>query len=308
MASLQQWKVDKPYLNIHCGLGEGPYYDKKNNVLRFVDIKKKQVHFVDLARGPGSLRTLQLDVPVGVTADIAGVDPAVGILVGLKYGIAELDVRSGRYEYLAELHPGRRRERLRANDGAVDPHGRFWLGTMTDFGLGDFQVEGALHRFDGKSGHEEVLSDLLIPNSVGWSPDNKTMYFTHSTDRKVYAWDYDIDADAAAGGAPSNKRVFYTHDGPGEPDGFRVDVEGNLWHAVYGEGRVLKISPEGKLVGEVLLPTKAITCVQFVGTELFVTTASLDEGEGTEEQREYGGALFRVDVGVEGLGFFEFKL
>ncbi|KAF6821805.1 calcium homeostasis protein [Colletotrichum musicola] len=302
MSSLQQWKVEQPYLNIHCGLGEGPYYDKANNVLRFVDIKKKQVHFVDLAQGPGSLRTLQLDSRASVTADIEGVDPKDKILVGLKYGVAVLDVKSGEYEYIAKLYE-QDNERIRANDGAVDPHGRFWLGTMTDFGLGDFQEEGALHRFDGKSGKEDVLKDLLIPNSVGWSPDSKIMYFTHSTDRKVYAWDY-----SAEDGALSNKRVFYSHDGPGEPDGFRVDTDGNLWHAVYGEGRVLKISPAGELVGEVLLPTKNITCTQFVGTELFITTASLEEGDGDAAQRENGGALFRVDVGARGLDFFEFKL
>ncbi|KZL68790.1 smp-30 gluconolaconase lre-like region [Colletotrichum incanum] len=302
MAPLQTWTVEKPYLNLHCGLGEGPYYEKAANVLRFVDIKKKQVHFVNLDQGPQSLRTVQLDVPVGVTADIAGVDPKDKILVGLKYGIAVLDVQSGKYEYISKLHD-EDNERLRANDGAVDPHGRFWLGTMTDFGQGDFQVEGALHRFDGKSGNEEVLKDLLIPNSVGWSPDNQTMYFTHSTDRKVYAWDYNL-----ADGALSNKRVFYTHDGAGEPDGFRVDTDGNLWHAVYNEGRVLKISPAGELVGEVKVPTLATSCVQFVGTELFITTAQLGEGEGTEEQRELGGALFRVDVGARGLEPFEFKL
>ncbi|EFQ27032.1 SMP-30/Gluconolaconase/LRE-like region [Colletotrichum graminicola] len=302
MAPLQTWTAEKPYLNLHCGLGEGPYYEKAANVLRFVDIKKKQIHFVNLDQGPESLRTVQLDVPVGVTAGIAGVDPKNKILVGLKYGIAVLDVQSGTYQYVSKLHDTDN-ERLRANDGAVDPHGRFWLGTMTDFGLGDFQAEGALHRFDGASGKEEVVRDLLIPNSVGWSPDNRTMYFTHSTDRKVYAWDY-----SPADGALSGKRVFYAHDGPGEPDGFRVDAEGNLWHAVYNEGRVLKISPAGELVGEVRVPTLATTCVQFVGTELFITTAQLGEAEGTEEQRELGGALFRVDVGARGLEPFEFKL
>ncbi|TEA22157.1 putative sugar lactone lactonase YvrE [Colletotrichum sidae] len=302
MASLQQWVVDRPYVNLHCALGEGPYYEKATNVLRFVDIKKKQIHFVNLAKGPESLRTLDLDVPVGVTADIEGVDPKDKILVGLKYGVAVLDVKSGSYEYIAKLHDAHN-ERTRANDGAVDPNGRFWLGSMTDFGQGDFQAEGALHRFDGNTGKEHVLTDLLIPNSVGWSPDSKTMYFTHSTDRKVYAWDYN-----PADGALSNKRIFYAHDGPGEPDGFRVDTDGNVWHAVYGEGRVLKISPEGKLIGEVRLPTKNITCVQFVGTELFITTASLEDGDGDESQRENGGGLFRVDVGARGLDFFEFKL
>ncbi|KAL2015241.1 hypothetical protein VTK56DRAFT_6037 [Thermocarpiscus australiensis] len=147
----------------------------------------------------------------------------------------------------------------------------------------------------------ETKSALTIPNSVGWSPDNKTMYFTHSTSQDVLAWDYDTET-----GALSNERIFYHHDGSGDPDGFRVDREGNLWHAVYGESRVLKISPDGKLVGQVELPTKNITCVEFVGTELWITTAGDDEGEG--DSKKYGGGLFRVDVGVEGLEPVAFKL
>jgi sugar lactone lactonase YvrE len=128
------------------------------------------------------------------------------------------------------------------------------------------------------------------------------MYFTHSTEREVLAFDY------SPSGALLNQRVFYKHVGPGEPDGFRVDVDGNLWHAVYGESRVLKISPEGKLIGEIGLPTKNITCVQFVGTELFITTAGDPEAEGGELSKEMGGALFRVDVGTKGLDLFEVKL
>lgn len=127
------------------------------------------------------------------------------------------------------------------------------------------------------------------------------MYFTHSTSQEVFAFDYDVSS-----GKVSNKRLFYSHDGTGDPDGFRVDVDGNIWHAVYGESRVLKISPEGKLIGQVLLPTRNITCVQFVGTELVITSASDEEGEGAS--KEYGGCVFRVDVGVRGLKLFKFKL
>lgn len=153
---------------------------------------------------------------------------------------------------------------------------------------------GALFLFNGANSPEVVKSSLTIPNAIGWSPDGKIMYFTHSTARQVIAWDYDAET-----GALSNERVFYQHPGSGEPDGFRVDSEGNLWHAVYGESKVLKISPEGKLVGHINLPTKNITCVQFVGTELFITTASDDGGEG--ESKAYGGGLYRVDVGATGL-------
>ncbi|KAI0873389.1 hypothetical protein GGS24DRAFT_394589 [Hypoxylon argillaceum] len=300
--ALQEWHVTEPYLHLHCALGEGPFYEAETNSLRFVDIKKKRVHWVSLDEGPASATTVQLDVPVTVTSDIAGVDPRERILVGIKYGIAVLDRKTGEYEYIARFADADN-ERLRSNDGAADPHGRFWLGTMTDIGL-DLQPEGHVYLFgDNNPVAQSMRYPVTIPNAIGWSPDNKTMYFTHSTERTVFAWDY-----SAADGSLANERVFYLHEGPGEPDGFRVDAEGNLWHAVYGESRVLKISPEGRLVGQVNLPTQNITCTQFVGTELFMTTAAMEEGEGPAEAVALSGAVFKVDVGVRGLEPFAFKL
>lgn len=142
--TLQTWQVKEPYLNLHCSLGEGPYYEKATNSLRFVDIMKKRLHAVDLAKGPDSLTTIEFDTSVTVTADIEGCDPKDKILVGVKYGIALLDRKSGKFEYLSKFaEPGKYdNARLRSNDGNVDPHGRFWLGSMTDFGLGPFQTEG----------------------------------------------------------------------------------------------------------------------------------------------------------------------
>lgn len=129
------------------------------------------------------------------------------------------------------------------------------------------------------------------------------MYFTHSTAREVLAWDYDPST-----GKQSNQRVFYRHEGPGEPDGFRVDTEGNLWHAVYGESRVLKLSPEGKLIGEVRIPTRNATCCELVGGgELVITTAG-DGDSDDKESRRLGGAVFRVNVGAEGTPRFAYKL
>jgi sugar lactone lactonase YvrE len=77
---------------------------------------------------------------------------------------------------------------------------------------------------------------------------------------------------------------------------------------VYGEGKVLKISPEGKLVGEVTLPTRNITCPCFVGEELWVTSAEEDEPEKHPESARYGGALFRVNVGITGIKEYKFRL
>jgi len=127
------------------------------------------------------------------------------------------------------------------------------------------------------------------------------MYFTDTMKKDVLAFDYDL-----ATGNVSNKRVFYHHEGDGGPDGFRVDKEGSIWHAIYGESRVIKISPEGKLVGQVLIPTRNATCVQFIGTTMWITSAGDKEGEG--KSKELGGGVFCCDVGVEGLDPFEYKM
>ncbi|KAK4157916.1 hypothetical protein C8A00DRAFT_29144 [Chaetomidium leptoderma] len=300
---LQQWHASEPYVETHCSLGEGPFYEPATNTLRFVDIIKQQLHTVSLTEGPSSLKTLQFTEAVTVTADIEGRDPQDALLVGAKQGLAVLDRKTGKYEYVTKFVQDQV-ERVRSNDGVVDPNGRFWLGTMTDFNLGPFKPEGSLYRFANTTPATATRSGLTIPNSVGFSPDSRTMYFTHSTAREVIAWDYDPAVD---GGSVSNERVFYRHVGPGEPDGFRVDTEGNLWHAVYGESRVLKISPAGKLVGEVKIPTRNATCCDLVGGgELVITTAGDDEGEG--ESKRLGGALFKVQVGAEGTPRFGFKL
>ncbi|KAF5129959.1 Regucalcin [Metarhizium brunneum] len=297
---MQHWTVAAPWLDLHCSLAEGPFYEKGTDSLRFVDIKKKRVHTVSLSRGLSSLHTIQLDICPTVTADIEGVDPRERILLGVKYGLAGLDRETGAYEMLARFNDPDN-ERLRSNDGAADPHGLFWVGSMTDFGQGEFQPEGSLFRFS-KDGKEEMVKGLTIPNSIGWSPDNKTMYYTHSKARQIFALDYN-----AVSGAVSDHRLFYKHPTSGEPDGFRIDVDGNLWTAVYGESKVLKINPEGKVIGQVTLPTRNITCVQFVGTELIITSAADEDGE-DKTSRDYGGALFRVDVGTTGLELFKFRM
>lgn len=140
---IQKWKITEPYLNLHCQLGEAPFHEVATNTLRFVDIKKKQLHTFSLDEGPKSLQTLQLDMPVGVTADIEGVDPKERILVGGKEGIAVLERGMGTYVYLKRFYDeGGREDRLRSNDGAVDSRGRFWVGTMNDFHVGTPGPEG----------------------------------------------------------------------------------------------------------------------------------------------------------------------
>lgn len=141
MASLQQWIVEKPWLETKCALGEGPIFEQATNSVRFVDIINKRLHTASLDQGISSLKTIQLDVCPTVSADIDGIDPQEKILIGCKYGIAVLDREAGKYELVQRFNEPDN-ERIRSNDGAADVNGRFWIGTMTDFNLGPFQAEG----------------------------------------------------------------------------------------------------------------------------------------------------------------------
>jgi sugar lactone lactonase YvrE len=127
------------------------------------------------------------------------------------------------------------------------------------------------------------------------------MYYTHSKPREIFALDYNTSS-----GAVSNQRLFYQHPTSGEPDGFRIDVDGNMWTAIYGESRVLRINPEGQVTGEISLPTRNISCVQFAGTQLVITSGADEDGEG--QSKRYGGNLFKVDVGKAGLELFKFRM
>jgi sugar lactone lactonase YvrE len=95
-SNVQRWTITEPYLDLHCALGEGPYYEPAANQIRFVDIKKCRLHSLDVSVGPSSLRTIQLDIPLGVTADIEGVDPQKKILVAGKTGLAVLNRETGK--------------------------------------------------------------------------------------------------------------------------------------------------------------------------------------------------------------------
>ncbi|ATY60174.1 SMP-30 Gluconolaconase LRE-like region [Cordyceps militaris] len=318
MGVMQEWTVSAPWAEPHCALGEGPFYEAETDSLRLVDIKKKQILYFRNVSAPENKtaaaappEVVQLDVCPTVTADVKGLDPRDRIVVGVKHGLAILDVRGGRgqYEMLVPFHEPPN-ERLRANDGCADPLGRFLLGTMTDFGLGSFQPEGGLFLLTRESA-QEIIPGLTIPNGVGWSPDLRTMYVTHSTERALLAFDYDASTGAMSGDAGgSSGRLHRRHTGPAEPDGLRVDADGHVWQALYGEGAVLRVDGRsGAVLGRVTIPTKNATCVQFVGEDLFITTAADEDGGTAEtESRRLGGAIFRVHVGVGGMEPFKFRL
>ena len=74
--------------------------------LRYLDINNNKLFTVDLTKGPDSLKTYHTGMPVGVTADIEGVDSSEIILCGAKDGVTWFNLKSGKHEYIAKYWSG----------------------------------------------------------------------------------------------------------------------------------------------------------------------------------------------------------
>ena len=187
---------------------------------------------------------------------------------------------------------------MRFNDGVVDPEGRYWAGTMNDPKVKAPPTdEGVLFRLNPDMTLHRMIDKVSIPNGIVFSPDEKIMYFIDSPTSNVWQFHYDNTT-----GDISNREVFFHIEGDAVPDGMAIDVNGCLWIAICGGGKVLKVSPEAKVVGEILLPyARMVTCPAFANEDLFITSAEEEEPEKYPDSAKYGGSLFKVHVGVGGL-------
>ena len=145
-----------------------------------------------------------------------------------------------------------------------------------------------------------MLDGIRIPNSLCWSPDNQTLYFSDTRARVIWGFDFNL-----ASGGLSNRRLFVDLQGQlGRPDGATVDTEGYLWSAEYGGGRVVRYTPDGTVDKVVNLPVANVTCPTFGGTDyktLFITTASQRLAESELAEQPLAGGLFACEVTVAGL-------
>ncbi|KAF2159292.1 hypothetical protein M409DRAFT_60989 [Zasmidium cellare ATCC 36951] len=321
MPEIKTYTIAEPYLNLQCGLGEGPHWESSRNSLRFVDIVKKKLHVVNLVHGPSSHQQFDLDYSIACSADIDGDETRFVFGGNSGYGVFEREtgehrVVRGMWRDAERLEDGGGRagvgrckeERMRSNDGAVDARGRYFVGTMNDPALvgENFTDEGVLFRLDPDLSLHRVTEGVTIPNGTSWSADNKTMYFTDSPSGKIVAYPYDLETGEAMW---DEGKTFFTcpYEG-GVPDGHCQDEEGHFWVACFGTSKVVRVDPNGNVVAEVEVPTRCVTCPTLCGTELFITTAAELDPEKYPRSTKYQGSVFKVDVGVRGKPLNKFKM
>lgn len=149
------------------------------------------------------------------------------------------------------------------NDVAVKSDGSIWF-TDPDYGFlhpelghGDKpeQDRNRVFRVDGETLDISMVSeDFDKPNGIAFSPDESVLYVgdtgrTHGEFRPHRLMAFDVD-----GASLSNPRLFADVD-PHVPDGFRTDVDGNVWVSA-GDGAQC-FNPAGELLGKIHTPEVA---------------------------------------------------
>lgn len=285
----------KTELEIGAVLGESPIWSKKENALYFVDILAPSIHRFEPETGKHSV------LPVHEHIGCIGLRENGGFIAAMRNGVYLLNSSGEMEKKIADNPTDPIHSRF--NDGKVDPWGRFWCGTIWE--PRDF-LNGKLCRVDSNLNMEVKAGDILVSNGLAFSPDRKWMFHSDTPNHVLYRYPLDTTTGEIAG----SREVFMKFEKPqpnqlygGRPDGGTFDREGYYWSAQFGGGRVLRISPDGKISDEIKLPVNWPTMVCFGGEDLktlYITSSRENRTE--EELREFpqSGNLFSVRLHVAG--------
>ena len=263
---------------------EGPVWSERWGGLRWVDMLAGDV--LSLGADGGVERRHVADVVAALRPRSGG-----GAVLGVERGFA-LEDAEGTITELGELWTDRG---LRMNEGACDPDGRFYCGSMA---YDKRPGAGSLHRLDPDGSVHVVLRGVTISNGLDWSPDGSRAYYNDTDTQRIDVFDYDPETGL------SRRRTFAAM--AERPDGLTVDAEGGVWVALSNGGAVRRYAPDGALDHELELPVTKVTACTFGGDrleQLFITTSRDGLPEGAEPQ---AGSLFCATPGVRGLPVREF--
>jgi sugar lactone lactonase YvrE len=278
-------------------LGECPLWDSRTGTLYWVDFTAGTV----FAQAADAGETMAVDVATEVSCVGLTDDPRV-LIAGLRTGWHLLDTRTGAKTFLADPEAGR--PACRFNDGAVDPAGRFWTGSLEE---SQTEPVGRLYRLDGDGGYTAADQGFSCSNGMDWSPDGRWMYFVDSYYRVIYRYAFDVES-----GTIADRRVFAdTSSMKGVPDGLRVDAAGEVWCAFWGGAHLTRFTPGGAVAEVVPVPVPQPSSIAFGGpglSTLYVTSASIDLTEDELAERPLSGAVLSLTVGTPGQAAVPFHL
>jgi len=245
---------------------EGPVYFPAGRYLLVSDIPNNRIMKYDETNGSFSVFRSPSNYANGNTRD------RQGRLVTCEHSVTRRVTRTEHDGSIAVLADNYQGKRLNApNDIVVKSDDSIWF-TDPLFGInGEWEGSKAkpeqattnVYRLDPDGKLTAVITDIVNPNGLAFSPDEKKLYVIEwkpTPNRSI--WSY----DAATNGTVSNKVKLVDAVGPGALDGFRVDKDGNLWCGWGSTGApeskaeeldgVKVFNPQGKAIGFIKLPER----------------------------------------------------
>jgi sugar lactone lactonase YvrE len=272
-------------LAARCELGEGPLWHPEENALYWTDITGMHLHRWDPRSDEHSV------YEVGFQTGSFAFRASGGLLLAAADGFAFWQPGDEQLRFIThfpEIGQG-----SRFNDGKADSAGRFWAGPVHAEG------KGFLYRLDPDGTVAVMETGIRVSNGLGWSPDDRLMYYTDSETKRIDVYDFE-----AGTGSISNRRPFARiPDDWGVPDGLTVDEEGCIWCAIWGGWRVVRYRPDGRLDREIRMPVACPSSCTFGGPnldELYITSARVGMDEAARRQQPLAGDIFRIKAGVGG--------
>ena len=241
-----------------CELGEGPLWHPIREQLFWFDILGQKL-LTQSVSGPEEWQ-------FGELVSAAGWIDRDTLLIASETALIRFDLDTGAQSVACDVESDNPKNR--SNDGRADPQGGFWIGTMSKT---KEPAAGAIYRYhDGE--FRRLFKDLTIPNSICFSPDGTTGFFSDTVTGKV------MRVRLGRDGWPShNPEIYLDLTAQGlHPDGAVVDTSGLMWLAQWGAGRVAAYAPDGRFIHAVPFDAPHTSCPAFGGpdqTTLFCTSA-----------------------------------
>jgi gluconolactonase len=236
---------------------EGPVWMGDTRSLIWSDVPSNRMYRWDESSGETSIFRAPSGNANGNTRD------RQGRLLTCEHGNRRVSRTEydGRIISLADRFEGKRLNS--PNDIVCKSDGSIWF-TDPSFGIlsyyegekAESEVPTHVYRLDVSGKLTVVAEGISMPNGLAFSPDESILYIveSRSVPRAILAY------DVSAKGKLTNRRKLIDAGPKGTPDGFRLDVDGNLWCG-WGMGEagldgVHVFNPAGKLIGRIDLPER----------------------------------------------------
>ena len=220
---------------------EGLCFDRHGS-LHFVEVFGGTIFIMDMTSG--ELRTIETAAGLMPTAIKIHKD-------GRLFACCVGNFTDGRILSMAPdgSNPNVEVEGYTVDDMVFDSTGGFYF---TDFVGEALRPTGGVYYAPADGGEiKTVMPNMAGPNGVALSVDERRLWVTETNANRLHLVELSADRVSAE---PYGTCIPYRFTGHLGPDSCCIDAAGNLYVAMYEQGRVLIFNPSGVPVAQVLVP------------------------------------------------------